>query len=282
MNRFDDLFAQRDRRAFVPFFTLGDPDWETSREIIVSAVHAGADALELGYPFADPISDGPTNQKSMQRALRAGATFDSCTKLVASIRRRFPNLPISLLLYYNLLYFQENEGYRKVADAGVDAIVISDLPFEESHRHVASLRRHGIGCVQMVAPNTSVERARVLFEESRGFTYVISRFGTTGADRQLSAATVERVRLLRSITDKPYAVGFGISHPDHVRQIWDAGADGVIVGSHFISMIERNVGAIAPAITGICGFIADVKAPALAAPIPSALDPFDRRSVTNP
>jgi tryptophan synthase alpha chain len=266
MNRFDELFSQRQRNAFVPFFTLGDPEWQTSLEIIVAAVRAGADALELGYPFADPISDGPTNQKSMQRALRAGATFDSCTKLVATIRRRFPDLPIGLLIYYNLLYFQENEGYRKLADAGVDAVVISDLPFEESRRHADCLRRHGIGCVHMVAPNTPLDRARVLFEASRGFTYVISRFGTTGADRQVSAATVQRVRLLRSITDNPYLVGFGISHPDHVRQIWDAGADGVIVGSHFISMIERNVGAIAPAISGICSFIEDVKSPTLTAP----------------
>ncbi len=259
MNRFDDLFARRDRRAFVPFFTLGDPGWDASLEIIVSAVHAGADALELGYPFADPISDGPTNQKSMQRALRAGATFDSCTKLVSTIRRRFPDLPISLLLYYNLLYFQADEGYRKLADAGVDAVVISDMPFEETPHHVDSLGRYDIGHVHMVAPNTPVDRARVLFEESRGFTYVISRFGTTGADRQLGAATVQRVRLLRSITNKPYLVGFGISHPDSVRQLWNAGADGVIVGSHFISMIEQNTAAIAPAIDGICGFIEEVK-----------------------
>ena len=154
MNRFDKLFAQQGRKAFVPFFTLGDPDWSTSLEIIVSAVEAGADALELGYPFADPISDGPTNQKSMQRALRAGATFDSSTKLVATIRQRYPELPIGLLLYYNLLFFQEDAGYQKIAGAGVDAVVISDLPFEESGRHMDCLRRHDIGCVQMVAPNT--------------------------------------------------------------------------------------------------------------------------------
>ena len=263
MNRFDKLFAQQDRKAFVPFFTLGDPDWSTSLEIIVSAVEAGADALELGYPFADPISDGPTNQKSMQRALRAGATFDSSTKLVAAIRQRYPELPIGLLLYYNLLFFQEDAGYQKIAGAGVDAVVISDLPFEESGRHMDCLRRHDIGCVQMVAPNTPAERARVLFDQSGAFTYVISRFGTTGADRQLSAATLQRTRLLRSITEKPYLVGFGISHPESVRQLWDTGADGVIVGSHFISMIERNVGAIAPAISGICSFIDDVKSPVL-------------------
>lgn len=262
MNRFDELFSRRQRRAFVPFFTLGDPQWEASLEIIVSAVHAGADALELGYPFADPISDGPTNQKSMQRALRAGATFDSCTKLVATIRQRFPDLPISLLLYYNLLYYQDEAGYRKLADAGVDAVVISDLPIEESRRHVDCLRKHRIGCVHMVAPNTPLDRARVLFDQSAAFTYVISRFGTTGADRQLGSATLERARLLRSITDKPYVVGFGISHPDHVRQIWDTGADGVIVGSHFSAMIERNVGTVGAAITGICDFIEEVKSSA--------------------
>jgi tryptophan synthase alpha chain len=268
MNRFDDLFARRGRKAFVPFFTLGDPDWGTSLEIIVSAVHAGADALELGYPFADPISDGPTNQKSMQRALKAGATFDSCTRLVTTIRQRFPDLPISLLLYYNLLFYQEEAGYRKLAGAGVDAVVISDLPFEESGRHMDFLRRHEIGCVHMVAPNTPLDRARLLFDQSGAFTYVISRFGTTGADRQVSAATLQRASVLRTITDKPYLVGFGISHPDSVRQLWNTGADGVIVGSHFISMIERNVGAISPAIDGICRFIADVKSPVMAAPYP--------------
>ncbi len=267
MNRFHTLFRDPDARAFIPFFTLGDPDWETSLRIIDSAVQAGADALELGFPFADPISDGPTNQKSMARALRAGSTFDSCTLLVAEVRNRFPELPISLLLYYNLLFCQEREGYRKLAEAGVDAIVISDLPMEESAYHVDCLKSNGLGCVHMVAPNTPRDRARTLFDESDAFTYVISRFGTTGADSRLSDATIEHVTRLRAVTEKPYAVGFGISHPDFVRQIWDTGANGVIVGSHFSSMIEHNPDAPEVAIEGICAFIAEVKSHSEARPV---------------
>jgi tryptophan synthase alpha chain len=260
MNRFHKLFQSKKKHIFVPFFTLGDPNREASMKIIKAAVDAGADALELGFPFSDPIADGPTNQRSMERALAAEMNFDTCIEMITEIRACFPDLPIGLLLYYNLLFRAGENGYRKLAKAGVDGIVSADLPFEESADHQALLDKFGIGSVQMVAPNTVLPRAQMLFEKSSAFTYVLSGFGTTGAKKEVSPKTLERVRELRATTDRPMIVGFGISHPDHARLVWDAGSEGVIVGSYFTSLIEDNLDDLSQAEQAITKFIQQVQA----------------------
>lgn len=165
-NRFIQLFADPDRKAFIPFFTLGDPHPDSSFELICTAVDAGADAIELGFPFSDPITDGPVNQRSMQRALMAGTNYDTCLELLRRIRSRYPALPIGLRLYYNLLHMRGDKAYAEFADIGVDAIVCSDLPFDESDWHMQMLASHGLGCIQMVAPNTPNERASNLLNHS--------------------------------------------------------------------------------------------------------------------
>lgn len=261
MNRFQTLFADKDRRILLPFFTLGDPDPDTSLAIISAAVEAGADALELGIPFSDPIADGPTNQRSMMRALKAGMRFDRALAMLTTLRQRFPELPIGLLVYYNLLH---RRGLHKaVADlalAGVDAIVSADCPLEESGPLEAALVHHGMGAIQMIAPNTSDARAVLLFERSSAFTYVLSGFGTTGVKDQLDPRTVARVAHLRQLSEHPMVVGFGISQPEQVKAIWQAGANGAIVGSRFTQIIEQYLDQPEVAQQKIEQFIAQVTA----------------------
>ncbi len=260
MNRFEQLFSQRSRKAFLPFFTLGDPNPKASLTLIKAVIDAGADALELGIPFSDPVADGPTNQRSMERALKAGVTFDHCLEVLAKLRAYAPTLPIGLLLYYNLIHRRGmDKAHRDLAQAGVDAIVSADLPMEESAEHEASLKKHGIGAIQMVAPNTPDVRAKELFARSSAFTYVLSGFGATGARQSVDPRTIERIKHLRQLTDKPMVVGFGISAPEHVHAIWQAGANGAIVGSKFSSMIEANLNDLTPAQQQIVAFTKKVK-----------------------
>ena len=259
MNRFDTAFGQSTRKLLIPFFTLGDPDRDGSMRIIRAAVDAGADAVELGFPFSDPITDGPINQRSMQRSLASGMTYQGCVDMVREIRHRYPRLPIGLLLYYNLLFKRGDRAYAELAEAGVDAVVCSDLPMEEAGEHVDLLRANDIGCIQMIAPNTPLKRAERLIEGSSAFTYVISRFGTTGPSASFADDAVRRVGRLRDLSKKPLVVGFGISRKDQVEDFWDAGADGVIVGSHFTLLVERNVDDLARARREIEDFVRSVK-----------------------
>lgn len=241
MNRFNRLFADASRRAFIPFFTLGDPNPESSFELICTAVEAGADAVELGFPFSDPITDGPVNQRSMRRALDAGTTYGTCLDLLRKIRTRYPDLPIGLLLYYNLLHMRGDSAYEELSGIGVDAVVCSDLPFDESTSHMMQLAQSRIGCIQMVAPNTPFERAIMLLNQSSAFTYVISRFGTTGTSERFEEESTERIRRLSRASSQPIVVGFGISKVDQVRAFWQSSAHGVIVGSLFSLRIENHL-----------------------------------------
>jgi tryptophan synthase alpha chain len=242
MNRFQKIFADPQRRILLPFFTLGDPNPQVSLDIITSAVKAGADGLELGIAFSDPIADGPTNQRSMMRALNAGMRFDRALEMLRALRQRFPTLPIGLLVYYNLLHRRGlNKAIADLTLAGVDAIVSADCPLEESGPLEAALAKHGMGAIQMIAPNTPDARAMLLFERSSAFTYVLSGFGTTGVKDQLDPRTVARVEHLRQLSNHPMVVGFGISKPEQVHAIWQAGANGAIVGSCFTQIIEQHL-----------------------------------------
>ncbi|WP_190812830.1 tryptophan synthase subunit alpha [Saccharopolyspora pogona] len=241
MNRFDTAFQQPGRKSFIPFFTLGDPTRAESMRLIRAAVDAGADAVELGFPFSDPVTDGPINQRSMRRSLSSGMTYNGCVEMIREIRALYPDLPIGLLLYCNLLFKRGERAYAEFAEIGVDAVVCSDLPLEESGRHCELLGAHDVGCIQMIAPNTPTERAARLIDRSSAFTYVISRFGTTGPSVRFEDDAVHRVARLRELSDKPLVVGFGISRKEHVADFWNAGADGVIVGSYFSLLVERNL-----------------------------------------
>ncbi len=239
MNRFRKLFEEPNRRAFIPFWMLGDPDPDRSFLIITALLDGGADALELGIPFSDPIADGPTIQRSAQRALAAGATVDRALELLERLRLH-TDVPIGLLVYFNLIYQRGLDAFcRQMRDVGVDAVLAADLPIEESEGLEQSLRTHDLGCVHLVAPNTPPSRALHLIERSTAFAYVLSTFGTTGARAQLDPSTERKIRQLRACTDQPLVVGFGISRPDQAEALYQAGADGVIVGSALVQVAEQ-------------------------------------------
>ncbi|MFN3735486.1 tryptophan synthase subunit alpha [Comamonas testosteroni] len=259
-NRFNQLFANPQRKAFIPFFTLGDPNPESSFELICTAVDAGADALELGFPFSDPITDGPVNQRSMHRALKAGTNYETCLTLLRRIRIKYPSLPIGLLLYYNLLYMRGSEAYAEFSEIGIDAIVCSDLPFDESEWHMQKLADTGLGCIQMIAPNTPSERAVSLLKHSSAFTYVISRFGTTGTNEHFETEALTRIESLSQVSTQPIVVGFGISKVPQVQDFWKHGANGVIIGSLFSLQIENSLHDIPSVQAFIDGFISEVQA----------------------
>jgi len=258
-NRFNELFSRPECKAFIPFFTLGDPNPESSYELICKAVDSGADALELGFPFSDPITDGPVNQRSMNRALKAGTTYDTCLQLLRRIRARYPSLPIGLLLYYNLLHMRGDKAYAELADIGVDAVVCSDLPYEESTLHMQSLSQSGLGCIQMIAPNTPVDRAVKLLNHSSAFTYVISRFGTTGTSEHFEDETLKRIASISRMSTHPIVVGFGISKVEQVVDFWQHGANGIIIGSLFSLRIENNLQDLPSVANFIEEFIAEVQ-----------------------
>ncbi|WP_440615578.1 tryptophan synthase subunit alpha [Cysteiniphilum sp. 6C5] len=240
-NRFDKLFNDHDKKVFMPFFTLGDPNFDESLHIISTAIDAGVQAIELGFPFSDPIADGPTNQRSMERALKSGITFDRCIEMLSIIRQKYPDVAIGLLIYYNLLFKQGESAYQKLQSVGIDGVVCADLPLEESKEHEALLKKYNIGAVQMVAPNSSDERVKQLANRSSAFNYVLSGFGTTGVKSEIAPQTIARIKQVRALIDQPMVVGFGISKPEHVKAVWQAGGNAAIVGSYFTSLIEQHL-----------------------------------------
>lgn len=258
MNRFDALFTQK-KTIFMPFFTLGDPDFDQSWEMIETAIDAGADCLELGIAFSDPIADGPTNQRSMQRAIESGVDFERALEMLRKIRQKTATLPISLLLYYNLLYRRGlDKAFSELAAVGVDAVVSADLPLEESAAFESAATNHGVGVVHIIAPNTPDARAVEIFERCSAYTYVLSGYGTTGVKSEIDPRTLDRVKHLRELTKKPMIVGFGISKTGHVKAVWQAGAEGAIVGSYFTQLIENHLAEPQKARAMVSTFIQDL------------------------
>lgn len=255
-NRFTRLFQDRHKRgAFIPFFVLGDPDAETSLRLIRATLDAGADALELGIAFSDPIADGPIIQAASQRALAHGMDTDRSLNLIARIRER-SNVPIGLLIYSNLMFRRGADAFAgQAAAAGVDAILAADLPFDRAGDLSERLARRGLGSVFLISQNTPEARARVILEASGVFSYAVGVMGTTGARDHLSGKTRDMVARLRRLSDRPFVVGFGVSRPEHAAAVIAAGANGVVVGSALIRMIERNLGASEKAEREIKDFI---------------------------
>jgi tryptophan synthase alpha chain len=260
MKTYQDVFAHRDKAALIPFFVLGDPDYDTSSAVIKAAIDAGADILELGIPFSDPIADGPTIQKADIRALEAGMTCHRALDLIREIKA-YADIPIGLLMYYNLIYhYGLDNFYRDVAAAGVNSVLVADVSVDDAEEVVLPARAAGLDTVFMATPVSTDERLQRVAKASTGFIYTVSLLGVTGSRSDLSDAIDGLVQRVKKATSVPVCVGFGISTPEHAAAVAGSGADGIIIGSRLVRMIEENLGRPTEMIQQIEGFLREVKA----------------------
>lgn len=238
--KFKELKAAN-RKAFIPYITAGDPNLNTTLDLILALEKAGADVIEVGVPFSDPIADGPVIQRATERALIAGATLGDILRMGAEIRKK-SQVPLLLFSYYNPLFRYGLENLaRDAAAAGFDGILASDLTVEESAPFVDIMKKADLNTVFLAAPTSSPERLRKIAAMSTGFLYAVSRTGVTGERQKLASDLREFLKALRTYTDVPIAVGFGISRPEHVKAVWRE-ADGAVVGSALVREIEENAG----------------------------------------
>jgi tryptophan synthase alpha chain len=238
---FQRLKAQGDG-ALIGYVTAGDPEPEFTPKIAEALVKGGVDVLELGVPFSDPIADGPTIQAASVRALQAGTTPKVVLGMAGEIKRKL-GVPVVLLTYFNPVFRMGVENFFRLAKSfGVDGVVVPDLPVEEAEAYREAAKSYGVDTIFLAAPSTSNERLGKIVECTSGFLYVVSHFGVTGAREALEDSTVQLIKRITPFTKGkvPLAVGFGVSKPEHAKRIIEAGADGVIVGSAFVNIIQRH------------------------------------------
>ncbi|MCW8091402.1 tryptophan synthase subunit alpha [Alteromonas sp. ASW11-130] len=266
MSRYNSLFCQlreRNQAAFVPFVMIGDPDPNSSFDIICQLIESGADALELGFPYSDPIADGPTIQKAAIRALKAGATPSRCFAVLTKVRSRYPDIPVGLLLYSNLVLAKGmNAFYQQAKDAGVDSILIADVPLREIEPFKQAANKSGIEQILIAPPNASDEALSDVAKASCGYTYVLGRAGVTGAETDADLDAKALLDKLHQANSAPSLLGFGISRPEQVKQAVKAGAAGAISGSATVNIIERNLDDKQQMLMKLDEFIASMKAAA--------------------
>ncbi|HML06490.1 MAG TPA: tryptophan synthase subunit alpha [Methanobacterium sp.] len=241
---YDEMFKrvhEKNEGAFVPFIVAGDPDFETSLEIVKTFVENGADALEIGFPFSDPVADGPTVQLADIRSLEAGMTVKKGFEFIKRVRE-FTNIPIGVLTYYNLIYKMGLDTYFKTAkESGVNAVLAADLPPEEAEDSLKASKANGVQQIFMAAQTTSNERLPKITEICSGFLYVVAVMGTTGVRSELKNTSFELIERVKANSDIPICVGFGISKPEHVREVITSGADGAIVASAILNIMTENL-----------------------------------------
>ena len=228
----------RGRGAFIPFITAGDPDIATTELLLIDLAAAGADVIELGVPFSDPVADGETIQRASERALRKGVTVRDILTCIARAKRHI-DVPIVLFSYFNpLLSFGRDRLANDAKAAGVDAVLVTDLIPEEAETWTETMIQFDLDPIFLVAPTTSDQRLKEIARQARGFMYAVSRAGVTGARDEMPRDAEALVKRVRSVSDLPVAVGFGISTPEQVREVWRF-ADAVVIGSAIVSQIEK-------------------------------------------
>ncbi len=261
-SRLEASFAElrrRGERALIPYLTAGDPSLAMTRQLVIEAARRGADVIELGVPFSDPLADGPVIQRATQRALTAGVTLPRVLELVREMRVEVP-VPLVCLTYYNpILAFGLKAFCLTAVEAGLDGLIVADLPPEESGALRAEAEPAGLDVIHLVAPTSTPERMRKIARATTGFIYMVSLTGVTGARSELPPDLAHHLRALRSVTTKPVCVGFGISTPGQAALVGRL-ADGVIVGSAIVGLIEKHAGS--PGLLSAVGdFVASLKAP---------------------
>ena len=229
------------RGGFISFITAGDPDLATTELLLVELAAAGADIIELGVPFSDPIADGEVIQRASERALRRGVSMGDVLRCVSNAKKHI-DVPIVLFSYLNpLLKFGRDRLAEEVQRAGIDAVLITDLIAEEAGPWITAFRDHAVDLIFLVAPTTSDERLTRIAQQASGFIYAVSRAGVTGARNEMPRDAESLVKRVRAVSDLPVAVGFGISTSEQVRQVWRC-ADAAVIGSALVSQVEKLAG----------------------------------------
>ena len=243
--------------ALVAYVTSGDPDLATTRAIVLETIRAGASIIELGVPFSDPVADGPVIQRASERALKHNTSLEQVLKLAAEIREQSQSVGLIIFTYLNPILRMGLEKFCKIARlAGVDGVLVTDLPVEEAGPYLGEMRKNDLAPIFLAAPTSTDERLKRIAQASSGFVYAVSRTGVTGARKQMSEEAQSLVRRLRKHTKLPIAVGFGISTPDQFAAVGKY-ADGAVVGSAIVEVIERNRGteaaSVAEFVRGLVG-----------------------------
>ena len=235
MSRIKEAFAGK--KAFIPFITCGDPNLKVTEQIVLNAVKAGADLIELGIPFSDPTAEGPVIMEADERALNGGITTDQIFELVRSLRKTVA-IPLVFMTYANVVYSYGSEKFMKQAsEAGVDGLILPDVPFEEKEEFRSVCHRYGIDLISMIAPTSEGRIARIA-REAEGFLYIVSSLGVTGVRSAITSDIGGMVKIVRENTDVPCAVGFGISTPEQAAAMASL-SDGAIVGSAIVKLIGQ-------------------------------------------
>ena len=262
MKTYKQVFSElkeQNRAALIPFFVIGDPDFNTSVRIVKTAIDAGADVLELGIPFSDPIADGPTIQKADIRAMRSGMSLGKALKFIRKVKD-YRDVPIGLLMYYNLVYqYGIERFFGDFHKAGVNSVLVADLSIDDADEIIGPATSAGLDTVFMVTPVTGPERMKLIASKTTGFIYTVSVLGVTGSRDKLSDMIEGLLGKLKELTSVPVCVGFGISKPEHAAAVAQAGADGVIIGSKIVGLIEDNLDDEEKMLAKISTFLSEVK-----------------------
>ena len=260
MNRIDakfDELKQQKKTAFIPYICGGDPNIDITYKLVLALDRTGADIIELGVPFSDPIADGPTIQKASERALKNKVTLDQLLELVADLRME-TQVPIVLMGYYNPIFVMGIDTFfAKSRSVGVDGVIIPDLPIEESNPIKKIAKQYDIKVIFLVAPTSNVERMKKIAKSGNGFIYCVSVTGVTGIRQNVSNELERMITELRRHTETPVCVGFGISNPEQAKSVAEL-ADGVVVGSAIINHIESNLGNEADIVQSVSRFSAEL------------------------
>jgi tryptophan synthase alpha chain len=239
IGRMFDGLKRDGRKGLVAYLTAGDPTPDRTPALVEALERGGADLIELGVPFSDPIADGPVIQRAGERALKAGTTLKSVLAIAAQIRER-SQVPLLLFTYLNpVIRYGLERLARDAAAAGIDGCLLTDASVEEASDYVAAMHRHGLDTVFLAAPTSTERRLKLVAQYSTGFVYLVSRTGVTGERDSLSDAVTPLIRAVRAVTDLPLAVGFGVSKPEHVAELGRQ-VEAVVVGSALVRLVERN------------------------------------------
>jgi tryptophan synthase alpha chain len=262
MSVISDVFArlkENGDKGFIPYITAGDPNLETTRDLVLELARRGSDVIELGIPFSDPLADGPTNQASAQRALESGTTLEAIFKCVAEIRKS-SDVPIIFMTYYNPVYQYGLEAFvSSCTDVGVNGALITDLPPEEAETYASLMGEAGLDTIFLLAPTSRDERIKLVTDVATGFVYYVSRAGVTGEQVALAETLGSMTKHIKRFTSKPLVVGFGISNPEQAKEV-AAHADAVVVGSAIVRRIAEK-GSDPDLVPQIGNFVADLIRP---------------------